>query len=213
METRTPPKQAKRQPGGNLVRFEDPGLDARRATVFWRSDICPGVIPLLAITLPDKEAQLGMPFPRVACRVVTHLAPDGRHHVLFAQEGRFLQLEIHGAKDLRNVRLTTDVLLSVERAADRLRALRRLTDLMAHGGLRGSLYPAENRAKRFAKILQVFDGWHANASHREIATAVFGETRVAADWRDASGQLKNWVRKTLRSARRLVSGGYINLLR
>ena len=197
----------------HLVRFEDPVLDARRASVLWRPEICPSVIPLLAIPLPDEEKLARTPFPSVQCRVVTHLDTEGRHHVLFAQDGRFLQLEIRGAKDLHNVRLTTDVLLAAERAADRLRALKRLTDLMARGALRGSLYPAENRAKRFAKILQVFDGWRADASHREIATAIFGETRVAADWRDSSGQLRNWVRKTLRLGRRLVGGGYINLLR
>lgn len=197
----------------HLVRFEDPTLDAARANVFWQPESWRGVIPLLAIALPDDEAERRPSFPPMQCRVTTHRDLTGKHHVLFAQEGRFLQLEIHGAKDLRNIRLTTDVLISAERARDRLRALKRLTDLLAHGTLRRSLYPAESRGRRFARILQVFDGWRAGASHREIAAAIVGETRVAAHWRDPSEQLRDWVRRTLRSGRRLVAGGYISLLK
>ncbi len=197
----------------NLVRFENPALDALSANVFWQPKICRTVIPLLATTYPTREVHRGPWFSESVCRVTKHIDVKGRFHVLFAQEGRFLQLEILGSRDLRNVRLTMDVLLSADRVRDRLNALRRLNDFIAHGVLRPQLYPVERRARRLAQVLQAFDGWRADASHREIARAIFGETRVAAEWREPSGRLRDWVRRTLRTGRRLVNGGYVSLLK
>jgi hypothetical protein len=154
-----------------------------------------------------------LPRDSLQCRIATHDEGIEKHHVLFAQDGRLLQLEINGPGAFWSLGLTTDVLFTAEHAAARLRALRRLTDLRISRRLRPTLYPPETRCKRLARVLQVLDGERAGATHREIAAAIYGATRVEADWRHPSDHLRSWVRRTLRCGRDLMMGGYTRLLK
>jgi hypothetical protein len=196
-----------------LLRFENPELDTRRANVFWQPGACRQILPLTASSLSSDAAIPCLPRDGLRCRIATHDEGREKHHVLFAQDGRFLQLEIHGPKAFWNSRLTTDVLFTAEYAAARLRALRRLTDLMTSRGLRASLYPPEPRSKRLAQVLQVLDGERAGATHRELAAVIYGVARVETDWRHPSDHLRSWVRRTLRCGHDLIIGGYARLLK
>jgi hypothetical protein len=44
------------------------------------------------------------------------------------------------------------------------------------------LFPPERHARRWAMVLQTYDGVRAGARHRDIAAALFGEKVVREDW-------------------------------
>jgi len=196
-----------------LVRFESPERDARLANVFWQRSVSRDVLPVIASRAEHAEQIQKLPPYGLQCRVTMQAGRDGEQHILFAEEGRFLQLEVHGLEGLENVRLTTEIVLSFRQAAARVQALRRFSDMIAHGHLRAFLYPPDKRASRLARLLQVLDGCNARASHRDIALAIFGEERVSADWRDPGAHLRDHVRRAFRSGRALMMSGYRQLLK
>jgi len=61
--------------------------------------------------------------------------------------------------------------------------------------------------------LQAHDAVQAGASHREIAAALFGEKVVKEDWFGRSDYLRLRVQRLVRTADKLVYGGYRDLLR
>jgi hypothetical protein len=63
----------------------------------------------------------------------------------------------------------------------------------------------------YARALQALDGTIAGASQREIAAALFGEARVAADW-SPDGELRAQVRYLIQRGRALMRDGYRTLL-
>lgn len=137
---------------------------------------------------------------------------DGSEHVLFAQEGRWLQLALLGGSARSHHRWMVDALPDAKLGPARLLALRRLADLRTHGVLRGALYPPDPCGPRLVKVLQALDGWLAGASHSDIAAALFGEARAKRDWRDPGGNLRDQVRRAIKRGRWLMTGGYRQFL-
>ncbi|WP_265519616.1 DUF2285 domain-containing protein [Nitratireductor luteus] len=88
--------------------------------------------------------------------------------------------------------------------------LRRLSGLHRHQRFLGSLYPVERRAGRWVNMLRAWDGIEAGASRRDIATVLFGQRAATEDW-DAGYRTR--VQRLIRSARRIVEGGYLKLLK
>jgi hypothetical protein len=74
------------------------------------------------------------------------------------------------------------------------------------------LFPLEPRARRWAMALQAYDGDVAGASHRDVAEVLFGNRIVRTDRAGRSDYLRLQVQRLLRAARRLVNGGYRQLL-
>ena len=60
--------------------------------------------------------------------------------------------------------------------------------------------------------LRALDARREGATHREIAAALFGETRVDADWDGSSAYLRCRVQRLIRLGEALVQGGYRDLL-
>jgi len=56
-------------------------------------------------------------------------------------------------------------------------------------------------------------GEPSRASHRDIAAALFGEKVVREDWSGRSDYLRLRVQRLIRTADKLVKGGYRDLLR
>jgi len=52
---------------------------------------------------------------------------------------------------------------------------------------------------------------NAGASQRDIAVALFGERRVAAEWSRGSDCLRLRVQRLIREGRRMVQDGYRDL--
>jgi hypothetical protein len=196
-----------------LVHFESPERDARSADVFWHRSLSREVLPVTA-SKPEPAHHSGkLPLNGLQCRVVVQRGQRGEQHILFAQDGRSLQLDVQGPHAIEAVRLTTEIVLSPRLVAARVQALRRFADMVTHRRLRPPLYPPERRACRLMKALQAFDAMQAGASHRHIAAALFGESIVRDDWSGRSDYLRLRVQRLLRFAERLVKGGYRDLLR
>lgn len=66
--------------------------------------------------------------------------------------------------------------------------------------------------RRLRLMLQAADGRDHGASYREIANAIYGETRVSADsWKTSA--LRDTVIGLVESAITMIGGGYLQLLR
>ncbi|MDE2135727.1 MAG: DUF2285 domain-containing protein [Alphaproteobacteria bacterium] len=147
------------------------------------------------------------------CRITVHpFGDDQRQDVLFAQDGRFLQLAIFGDTPLEEALLLTPALPSSSYRARRFLAVRRLTDLVRYGWMRPSIYLREHRAPRLMRVAQALDGWLAEASYRDIGIALFGPARVERDWRDPGDHLRDQVRRAVRYGRDLMENGYREFL-
>lgn len=77
---------------------------------------------------------------------------------------------------------------------------------------RAASYPYPSRQSLVhMRTLQALDGASAGASHRDIATTLFGQRDACSRWH-ADGDLRAQVRHLLRRGRALVEGGYRRLL-
>jgi len=71
--------------------------------------------------------------------------------------------------------------------------------------------PVDRRRPVHMRTLQALDGLNAGASHRAIACALFGVSRVTKDWHP-DGDLRAQVRFLIRRGRVLMREGYLALL-
>ncbi len=171
------------------------------------------MLPLAASTAFTKADPEYFHLDGLRCRVTTLPEPAlDRLHVLFADAGRFFQIQICGAFHFEGGVLLTPILPRPNLRAARSQALQRLNDSMAQGTLRPQLYPAEHRNARLVRVLRALDGALAHLPHREIAKGLFGEKRVAEEWHGTSNFLRDHVRRAIAHGRELVDGGYMRLL-
>ncbi len=191
--------------------FEDPDRDARCADVLWRRQACGAVLPLAVVKHSADGTSRHLVLTPSRCRVTVHSEEDCKH-VLFAQDGRSLQLEVSGTEALEGAMLVTPALPIRMLAPSRILGVKRLSDLITHGQLRPALYPRERRAARLIRVAQALDGWLADASYREIAIALFGSARVERDWRHPGDHLRDQIRRAIGYGRGLMDGGYQRFL-
>jgi hypothetical protein len=93
----------------------------------------------------------------------------------------------------------------------RLRTVSQLAELRRAGQLEHDLYPAPSGLLRRLEALRVADALQEGASYRDIATALFGEERVRADWRTRSDFLLSRIRRRAAEAKAMLAGGYMAL--
>lgn len=196
-----------------LLRFETPERDARSANVFWHRSICRDVLPVVATKREPADRRLKLSFGRLQCRMTVHRSRPGELHILFAEDGRFLQLEVRGLPTIGSANLTTEIVLPPRLLFARVQSVKRFADLVATSHLRPCLYPPERRASRWLRALQAFDAARTGASQKQIAASLFGETIVKEDWSGRSDYLRLRTQRLLRLANRLVHGGYRDFLR
>lgn len=194
-----------------MVRLEDPSLDARHAVPAWRGIVSDEILPLRTGGTPQEAIRAAIDVDHLRCQMSMIVEREGVTHILFAERGRQLHLELE-AHPAAGPDLMTPALAPVDVAAKRILALRRLSDLAAYGELRPHLYPAESRAPRFARVLQALDGALAGARHRDIAVSLFGERRVAQDWSAPDNHLRDHVRRAVAQGRAMMAEGFVRLL-
>ena len=90
----------------------------------------------------------------------------------------------------------------------RLLTLRRLAALRRDGRLADRLFPVAAALPRRLEALRVADALRDRAPYRDIAVALYGETRVRSDWRTRSDYLLSKVRRHAAEARQMLAGGY-----
>ncbi|MGC1301714.1 MAG: DUF2285 domain-containing protein [Caulobacteraceae bacterium] len=94
----------------------------------------------------------------------------------------------------------------------KLETLQRLVALARLGRMPRRPYRPDPRGRRWATALRARDARNAGASHREIATVLFGERRVEAEWNGMSDYLRTRVQRLIRLGESLSRGGYRRLL-
>ena len=73
--------------------------------------------------------------------------------------------------------------------------------------------PRSQEYHRLRNALIALDGYHANASQRDIAGVLFGIKLADAAWRNGDLSFKQRARRAIQLGRRLSAGDYRRLLR
>jgi hypothetical protein len=191
----------------------DPEKHAGDTAVFWRPELLADVVRLHRardrLDDPcvrfDPETWLG--------RRATHVDEDGIHIILSAAgtEHRLWLPSAEAPPPGTPLEAALDLdAYTVDQTEAVLRFLKHVAVKPVPTGRRHKA--GGGQPKRLAQMLQALDGSLAGASYREIASAVFGERRVAEDWGRASS-LKDATIYLVQSAQALMAGGYRGLLR
>lgn len=138
--------------------------------------------------------------------------PDGHEHLLLSDGVHHLQIEVTAGSLLDGPVHLRYELSGFKHVEAKTLTLRRLLLLRRLGRFPRGLYPPERRARRWVMTLQAHDAVQAGATHREIATALFGERVVKEDWCSRSDYLRLRVQRLIRTANKFANGGYRDLL-
>lgn len=176
----------------------DPSLEAHRAEVWWRPEIDieliqvqPTSSPHDARLKPPKGAQGGETWWSIG---------TGREKTRLA----LLAREADPSQPLAAV-IPIDEALPA-----RLKALARLWRQL-DGAPAGPDPITPQRRRRMKAMIRAWDGWFSGAAYREIANALYGPRRVAADpWKSSS--LRDATMRLVRDGRAMIGGGYYRLL-
>lgn len=193
-----------------LHAFESPSMTAPEARPIWCADVHPYVLGVEAGPPNGEEVFDLERFGAVSTLVK---ARDDREHLLMSDGFRAIRIDVLAgtiARGPAELRYRLAGLASAERP---VLTLRRLLGLWRTGRFCRSLHANEPRVVRWLPMLRAHDALIAGADQREIAmvllSAAAGETR----WRSRSPSLRSQVQRLVRGARRMASGGYLELLR
>lgn len=194
-----------------LLVAEDPSLAASAARIFWSPCLDTSVIEVAASRALangcDEFDLARMPLaPTIA------VSADGRQHVSLTDGFRRIRIDVTSGSILDGpVRLHYQ-LAGIEGIEPKLLTIQRLLALIRLGRFARGLEKPEPRAARWVAMLRAYDALSEGASQREIASVLFGERRVQAEWRQDSDSLRLRIQRLVRSGETLVRGGYKALL-
>jgi hypothetical protein len=177
-----------------------------QAVIYWQPEVDPGTVILTA--RPTFLAQGPTPFREID-QVTTRYDPEG------------LSLRIgHGAAsvsllmidDAQPGKPLAAIVPLDESCPDRIAALIRFSQLLWDRPSIEDTRLTVQRRRRLCRMLQAVDGHLTGATYRNIADAIYGKSRVAADpWKTSA--LRDSVIALVRDGRALIDGGYRTLLR
>lgn len=193
--------------------FADDGdLPAGEATVFWKPEMFRGALSVVARpqgALPDTEC---FRLSTLRSPAVLLLFPGDRQHLLFRGEGCGLQLCIEGADVRRPVQLLARNIFGNRGSTTQISTLRCFNEFLATGKFQCAHLLNEPTSPRHRFVVTALDGWLAGKPHKEIAVTLFGNARVEEDWHNPNEHLRDRVRRAIQFGRRMMEGGYLNLL-
>lgn len=188
----------------------DPALEAIETDVFWRPELDPGLVVVAPSPLPTERP---LPLDGAAKARVE----DGERWWVEGQardQARLALLPFSadaGPAAPEPTALAAIVPLDANLPA-RLAALSRLWRTLApSAGVPHDLVSPQRRA-RLKAMLRALDARDDGAAYRDIAAALYGPGRVAAEpWKTSS--LRDATLRLVRDGRAMVAGGYRTLLR
>ena len=193
-----------------LHAFEPPGLTAPDARPVWRAEVHPYVLGVEAGP-PDGEDVFDLERFSAISRLVT--AADDRAHLLISDGIRTIRIDVLSGSVKDGPARLHYLLAGFASAEKPLLALRRLLMLWRTGRFSAALHAAEARARRYVLMLRAHDALAAGADQRQIAALLLSEDAGEPRWRSRSPSLRSQVQRLVRGARRMASGGYLELLR
>lgn len=203
----TEPREAPERWG--LHAFEPPDVTVPEARPMWCAEVHPYVLGVEAGP-PDRED--GFDLARFAAISTLVTASDDREHLLISDGLRAIRVDVLAgtvAGGSAALRYRLEGLASAERP---VLTLRRLLALWRTGRFCRSLHPDEARAKRWLLMLRARDALAAGAGQREIAAVLLSAEAGEARWRSCCPSVRAQVQRLVRGARRMGSGGYLELL-
>ena len=192
--------------------FADPGLLAHDAPVVWLLDLERTALPARA-QIDTSSTRRDFALPSGPTRVHVHFDGVDRQIVTLDQDTCRVTLIVDGALlTLGPVCLQIGWLNfpGLPEFAFHLNALAHV--LMAQRYFGPSRRPGTADARHLRNAIIAYDGECARASRRQIAAVIYGAAMVADQWSDPSGRLKAMVKRDVLRGRRLVSGGWRNLV-
>ena len=136
---------------------------------------------------------------------------DGEYWLVNNAHGRLRLMLIDGAS--ASAPAAVIVPLDANFPARAAAAARLWRAAMSRPSRRASDPISSQRRQRLALILRALDAHHCGESYRDIARALFGETRVPAGSAWKTHDLRDRTIRLVRTGLRLMRGGYLDLLR
>ena len=203
----TPPLTA----WGLLYSYE-PDPDALTDIVFWSPELCSSVLRMTAFPLSARIDATPFLLRDIACASVLLDVPSGPQHLLFADEGRGLQLLVEGEEVVRPVRLLTNGAPKADLASAQLRSLHCFNELRLTGRLSPSSVQRDPLSPRLRHVLRVLDADLSGAGREEIGEVLLAEGRASERWQGSGRALRDYVRRALRRGQDLMRRSYRDLL-
>lgn len=195
---------------GGCTFAEDPARDGFAARILWCADIDPAVV--VAQASPADACSDAFDLDDLASFATIALAPDGREFLALTDGRQRLRLDIVNGS-LRAGPVALDYRLSGIATLDpAITTLQRLGRLYRSGAFPPQTLRHFAANARLALALRAYDGLRLGASHRDIASVLFGSARVETKWHERSDSLKSRTRRLTKLARSIASGDWRNLL-
>lgn len=192
-----------------LVFMPDPRLNGFEADAVWNETAFPGQVEIHCSPLgPGERCDLWERTLPIA--KITHISDRlGREYLLVRGKACVVQVRCTGLPliGLEPVRMkfTLSDIEAYERMA---RGQRAVLELYGEGpDLPAPLWTKTTQILRNGLI--ALDCLARNMTRREIALLLFGEARVASDWNQEGGTLRDAVKYLVRKAEGLRDGGYL----
>lgn len=192
-----------------LHAFEDPAFAVPNARPVWRAKHHTFVLGVEA-GLPDAANAFELERLAVISTLVT--AADGREHLLLCDGFRTIRVDVLAGTIARGAAGLTYRLRGLAAAERPLLTLQRFLALCRAGRFCRSLHPPEARARRWQLMLRAWDAIDAGADQRDIAAELLSPEAAEPRWRTSSPSLRSQAQRLVRSARRMASGAYLELL-
>jgi len=202
----------RRTPGLSGSAFaEDPGRPAPAARLLWHADLDPFVLEVRVSPTAASDPD-GIDLARLL-RWATIVRGGGREHVALSDGWHRIRLDVVGGSLVEEGPARLDYLLSGMTKVDaHVLTLRRMLELWRTGRFSPKLHPPEPGMGRRIEALRVGDAVVAGATYREMASALYGEDLVRAEWKGRSDFLLSRVRRRADEAARMAAGGWRMLL-
>ena len=194
-----------------LFAFTDPASAAPAAPVFWLPGVHGRLIRARGSRTKLDEAGSAAPLAAFAASRFAAIGIDGVPVVTMKGHGLHVALELHDLPVLTrpcSLVYELDRLDDLGRHTECLKTLQRFTKPTA-AGAPGSIFASDERLRH---ALIALDESLAGKTYRQIAITLFGEQRVAEEWRGVSQFLKDRTRRLVAKGHELMNGGYSDLL-
>ena len=201
-----------------LVAFADPELPSSEAPVFWRPDLLTGTLQVRLESAPERSAE-GFSLASLKCCPTVMDCPDGLRHIRLGGHKFWIQLVSNDRIEMHGDTRVVVILTGSSGARRRLKTIEHL--LALHRSNEGETLDIR-RAPSRDKLLEGLLAWDVQngridsenrkqGSLRDIATAIFGEARIAQEW-TSNRSLKNHAVRARDRGKAFVKGGYRDLL-